>query len=209
MKKARTLPDDALLADLARQFRVAGEDVDAVAAALGWAVRDGWFRHVLSLGVGPETPRLVREAWATPHAVAVSVVSHDPAEGSALMNVIGVETLLSTFILSIAPAVVREIDGERAAVYDNGSIVSASLDPADLVIVRGLPPELGGRRGALLQALEYCRAGTALLVPDVAKAERPAVGRWLEAMAAAGGAIATQQVGKRRLATVRLEIDRD
>ena len=209
MKKARTLPVDAVLADLARLVREAEAEPDPLAAALGRAVRDGWFRHVLSLGVGPETPGLVRAAWSSPHAVAVSVVSHDPAEGTALMDVTGVETLLSTFILSIAPAVVRDVDGERVAVYDLGSIVPASHDPADLVVVRGLPVELGGRRGALLQGLEFCRAGTALLVPDVAKAERPAVGRWQGAVAAAGGAAASLKVGKRRLATARLAIDRD
>ena len=169
MKKARTLPVDAVLADLARQVREAKAEPDPVAAALGRAVQDGWFRHVLTLGIGPETPGVVRAAWTSPHAVAVSVVSHDPAEGSALMDVTGVETLLATFILSIAPAVVRDVDGERATVYDLSSIVPASHDPADLVVVRGLPPELGGRRGALLQGLEFCCAGTALLVPDVAK----------------------------------------
>ena len=209
MKKARTLPVDAVLADLARQVREAKAEPDPVAAALGRAVQDGWFRHVLTLGIGPETPGVVRAAWASLHAVAVSVVSHDPAEGSALMDLTGVETLLSTFILSIAPAVVRDVDGERATVYDLSSIVPASHDPADLVVVRGLPPELGGRRGALLQGLEFCCAGTALLVPDVAKSERPAVGRWLGAVVAAGGAASSLKVGRRRLATARLAVDRD
>lgn len=125
--------------------------------------------HVLEFGAGASTVELIRAAAALPRPAAVTSVENDPvvrdAASKALAAVEGVATV------QFAPLVARRIDGRHLPVYllDPGSFASDA--PPDVVVVDGPPTMLGGREGAVRQALQLADVGTIVLLDD---ADRPA-----------------------------------
>jgi len=74
----------------------------------------------------------------------------------------------------VAPLVARDCGGKTLPVYFFDIEQLAGSSPADLILVDGPPELLGGREGALYQALDYAHPGTVIVLDDADRASEQA-----------------------------------
>lgn len=196
-------PDDAGAIDHAarrvatarRALVGAADDADAVdvAWAAGWEDEDGWAlaldalrfltalvrrlqpAHVLELGSGLSTLALARERQLGGGRSSLTVLEHDPAFAEQSARKLQEDGVADGVELRLTHLVSRRYRGSFLPVYWE---VGARLehDPrADLVLADGPPGPLGGREGAIYQALERSRPGTLILLDDADRAQESAI----------------------------------
>ena len=134
-------------------------------------------KHVVEFGSGLSTRVL---AWACDQSAAgcrVTSLDHDPdflrlsQEGLALHDRTAAVKML------FAPLIARKIAGRTLPAYHFSRSEVASRGEADLILVDGPPRALGGREGALYQAIDLAHPGTLVLLDDAhRKEEQVAIG---------------------------------
>lgn len=145
---------------------------DAASIALACAAA-GNLRHMLAFGANAPAWRIATLAPATSGGIACSVVDHDLDAVNKATERVPVDILVARqFTISVAPLVLREFDGRLLPVYRQVEILPARDVPADILLVDGPPPELGGRVGTAVQALTFARPGSIVLLPGLSERER-------------------------------------
>ena len=153
-----------------------------------WAVRMvaalaalGQTRHLMAFGDGGDLREFAALAAQGHGAISCSLVHHDPD----LLRVSLADDFLP-FVrsrwcsFSVAPLVLRRWRGNLLPVYREAEIVTAVTGPADVIVISGPPATLGGRRGAIVQALRFSRPGTILLLPARSREDRLALASFLD-----------------------------
>jgi hypothetical protein len=122
--------------------------------------------HVVEFGSGRSTVAL---AGVVAGRGAVSSVENDPDAAAATRAVLDGAGLGEHVTVVSAPLVVRRVDGRHLPVYrfDPGDLSSAQRP--GLVVVDGPPAKLGGREGALRQALALAGPGTVVVLDDAGR----------------------------------------
>lgn len=132
--------------------------------------------HVVEFGSGRSTVALAQAAARLPVPGAVTVIENDPEVYGATRAALAAAGVASDRVaVQAAPLVVRRIAGRHLPVYHlrRGDFASAAVP--DLVVVDGPPSMLGGRQGALLQALGLAGVGTLVLLDDADRPQEAAV----------------------------------
>jgi hypothetical protein len=138
-------------------------------------------RHVIEFGCGASTELLALLAFDHGR-MAVTTFEHDPWGARELLRAANpFATNNRWFTFCLCPLVARRVHGTPLPVYDDGMAVPAVPFPADIILVQGPPSALGGRAGALRQALAYVRPGTLILLLSLRRDEAEMVEAWAEA----------------------------
>ena len=127
--------------------------------------------HVVEFGSGLST-RVV--AWASarlPHPCHVTSIDHDPEFINQTRADVAEGVPGASVTCVSAPLVARTIADRRMPAYHYSRETVLAHGTADLIVIDGPPRALGGRAGALYQALDVARAGTLVLVHDAARQE--------------------------------------
>lgn len=140
-------------------------------------------RHMMEFGGGLSTRLLAGIAATMPQCV-LSSIDHDPEFGGLAYDKLRDEPAHMRRVRpQIAPLVARDCGGKMLPQYRIQARKLASRRPADLIIVDGPPVLLGGREGALFQAMDYARPGSIILLDDAAReSEVVALRQWGEIM---------------------------
>lgn len=141
-------------------------------------------KYILEFGSGLSTRMLARSCSDAGLQCRISSVDHDPEFGEAAIEpaLPGVKVRVQ-----VAPIVARDFGGKLLPQYLLNSRKLASRHSADLILVDGPPIALGGREGALYQAVQLSRPGTLVLLDDADRtSERKAIANLQDNL---GGAI--------------------
>ncbi|HEX5365071.1 MAG TPA: hypothetical protein VFW63_00190 [Acidimicrobiales bacterium] len=124
--------------------------------------------HVVELGSGRSTLAL---AGAVAPGGLVSSIENDPEAADATRSLVRRAGLGRRSHVHLAPLVARRVDGRLLPVYlfDRDSLAPGGTP--GVVLVDGPPAKLGGREGALRQALDLAGAGTVVVLDDADRAE--------------------------------------
>lgn len=135
-------------------------------------------RRIVEFGCGMSTEVLAREVAALRDDVAFESFENDPRETAATRSKLERQGLASAALITTVPLVLRHRSGRLVPWYLFDPTRDDRRDPAGLVLVDGPANALGGREGALYQALDLGRAGTVIVLDDADREEeREAVGR--------------------------------
>ena len=141
---------------------------------------------VVELGSGRSTRVLARTARGMATPPLLTTLENDPelmGRTAAALVEDGTRELVD---LRFAPVVVRRCRGRQVPVYLLGAGARPGPGPAEIILVDGPPMPMGGREGALYQAVEFATAGAVILLDD---AHRDSEARALEHLAAVLGEI--------------------
>jgi hypothetical protein len=131
-------------------------------------------RHIIEFGSGLSTRLLVGETQRRGLDCRITSLDHDPDYAYSAADPAGNDRLT----LMIAPIVARLFCDKFLPSYRIDHAVFASQPAADMIIVDGPPATLGGREGALYQAISLSRSGTVILLDDAKRdQERAALQR--------------------------------
>lgn len=141
-------------------------------------------RGVLEFGSGASTVVLGSTVSALPEPTQVVAIESDPLHRARTEGLLTDGGLDGTVRLVPAHIVARRRHGRYVPIYhvDAQPGEDDVLRPgwADLILVDGPPLPLGGREGALYQALEAARTGAVLMLDDSRRdSERELLGRLL------------------------------
>ncbi len=139
-------------------------------------------RHVVELGSGRSTRVLAQTAQAMASPPHVTTLENDPEVVGRTAAALEADGNRSRIEMHFAPVVVRRCQGFQVPVYHLFSGVRIAA--AELVLVDGPPMPMGGRQGALYQAVGLAVEGGVILLDD---ANRDSEARALERLAAAIG----------------------
>lgn len=160
-------------------------------------------RHVVTFGCSPVTELLALLGFEHGRMV-VTCFEHDPwAAEEWLLLASPYAINYRWFAFRVCPLVARRCGGEVLPVYDDRMTVPLAPWPADLVIIEGPPPELGGRAGIIYQALKEARPGSLLLLLDVRPDEASMIEGWQRDLAAYLCALPPALLGRHRALVVR------
>lgn len=127
-------------------------------------------RGVLELGSGRSTVVLARAVSELSRPAAIVSVESDPFHHRRTADMLAAAEMCGVVHLAPAHVVARRLHGRYVPVYYLDAAVDRehALRPAwaDLVLVDGPPLPLGGREGALYQALHAAREGAVVLLDD-------------------------------------------
>jgi hypothetical protein len=128
-------------------------------------------RHVLEFGSGLSTCALGRACEDLERSATVLAIENDPLYVARARSRIADEGLQRTVRVLSAPIVVRRCHDRNVPVYLVGVDPcapgqTAALGRPDLVLIDGPPLILGGREGALYQALHAAHVGTVVVLDD-------------------------------------------
>lgn len=127
--------------------------------------------HVVEFGSGQSTVALAASTGRLEVPGALTALENDPVLRRRTRAALDEAGLLSArVVVQSAPLVVRRVAGRHLPVYHLRRRGFASPVTPDLIVVDGPPSMLGGREGALLQALSLAGQGTLVLLDD---ADRP------------------------------------
>ena len=126
---------------------------------------------VVELGSGRSTRVLARTAEAMSPAPRITALENDPDAATRTRAALERDGTSGSVELRFAPVVVRRCQGRQVPVYHLGE--GALRGRADVILVDGPPMPLGGREGALFQAVGLA-ARDALVVLDDAHRESEA-----------------------------------
>lgn len=135
-------------------------------------------RHVVEFGCGPATELLALLGFEHGR-MAVTTFEHDPWAAQELMvhaNPFAIN--YRWFSFCICPWVLRRCGSALQPVYDDGMTTSTVPYPADLIVIKPVPSQLGGRCGLLYQVLKYARPGTLVLLESVGENEAALRASW-------------------------------
>jgi hypothetical protein len=123
---------------------------------------------VLEFGSGRSTSALGHACALLSPPATLDAIEHDPAYLDLTSSVIATEGLWSGVRVISAPIVVRRCHDRNVPVYllRDGARGKPGLVRPDLILVDGPPLPLGGREGALYQALHASHAGTVVVLDD-------------------------------------------
>jgi predicted O-methyltransferase YrrM len=138
---------------------------DAVAFVAALARRCS---SVVEFGSGASTAAL---ADAVSPGGRVVSIDNDPDAVAATRAALHGAGLAECAEVVFAPLVARRIDGRHLPVYLLDSAKVADADGPGLIVVDGPPSKLGGREGALRQALSLAGPGTVVVLDDAAREE--------------------------------------
>jgi predicted O-methyltransferase YrrM len=135
-------------------------------------------RHILEFGSGLSTQVLGRACAGLRPTCCITSVDHDPDFGRKAAQAFARH--------SESPLVLRDHGGKLLPSYYLQPKRFASRRPPDLIVIDGPPTTLGGREGALYQALDLARPGTLVLLDDADReGERTALACWQASVGAA------------------------
>jgi predicted O-methyltransferase YrrM len=134
--------------------------------------------RVLELGSGVSTRVLARACAGRGAGARVLALENDPVFADRTRRALAGDGLADLAQVLLTPVVVRRWHGHHVPVYH---LTKATLDHfgrPDVVLVDGPPMPLGGREGALLQAVHLARPGTIVVLDDADReGERSALAR--------------------------------
>lgn len=141
-------------------------------------------RHVIEFGSGVSTELLALLGFDRGR-MALTTFEHDPWAARELLSLSNPFAInYRWFAFCLCPLVARLCGEDVLPVYDDGMTTPTVPYPADLLIVKGPPRELGGRAGTIHQALGYSRPGTLLLLLDIRPEEQTMLESWTSNLAA-------------------------
>jgi hypothetical protein len=128
-------------------------------------------RQVLEFGSGSSTAVLGRSCADLEPPSTVVTIENDPVYAARARAGVAREGLDRTVRVVSAPIVVRRCHDRNVPVYligedPRGVDGAVGLGRPDLILVDGPPLPLGGREGALYQALHAAHEGTAIVLDD-------------------------------------------
>jgi len=126
---------------------------------------------VLEFGSGASTVVIGAAAAALPTPATVVAIESDPVHHARTAQLLRAEGLDDSVRLMPAHIVARRRRGRYVPTYEVDATPGPDDDVlragwADLILVDGPPLPLGGREGALHQALEAARTGAVLVLDD-------------------------------------------
>lgn len=124
--------------------------------------------RVVEFGCGTSTRVLARACAQLGAPASLEAVENDPDHAAAVTAALRDDGAPQA-VVTAAPLVVRRIRGHYVPVYHPAPVPFRDATPANLVVVDGPPQFLGGREGALLQALAVSARGTVILLDDAAR----------------------------------------
>jgi predicted O-methyltransferase YrrM len=141
-------------------------------------------QRVLEFGSGMSTCALARAAARLSEPAVVTSLENDPDWLRRTGEMLRADRLGAGVDLRFCPVVVRRWHGHHVPIYHvDGDDLFAGMPP-DFVLVDGPPMPLGGREGAIYQALRLSRPGTVVLVDDAKRdSEQHALARAHEVFA--------------------------
>ena len=119
---------------------------------------------VVELGSGRSTRVLARTAEAMSPAPRITALENDPDAATRTRAALERDGTSGSVELRFAPVVVRRCQGRQVPVYHLGE--GALRGRADVILVDGPPMPLGGREGALYQAVDLATQGALIVLDD-------------------------------------------
>ncbi len=123
-------------------------------------------RVVVEFGSGASTAALARACAALDPPAGLVALENDPEFMRRTAAILEEAGVADHALLVAAPVVARRRNGRYVPVYHLGANDRPWSDPADLVVLDGPPLPLGGREGALDQALHAARPGAIVVLDD-------------------------------------------
>lgn len=118
--------------------------------------------NVLELGSGRSTRLLARLARSMRPAPRITTLENDPEVMQRTKASLRSDRTTRAVDLRYAPVVVRRCEGRQVPVYH----LDRPVPPPEIVVVDGPPKPLGGREGALYQAVGLAVPGALILLDD-------------------------------------------
>jgi hypothetical protein len=118
--------------------------------------------NVLELGSGRSTRLLARLARSVRPAPRITTLENDPEVVRRTKASLRSDRTRPAVDLRYAPVVVRRCEGRQVPVYH----LDRPVPPPEIVLVDGPPKPLGGREGALYQAVGLAVPGALILLDD-------------------------------------------
>ena len=120
--------------------------------------------HVVELGSGRSTRALARAAQTMSPAPRITSLENDPAAAARTTAALEVDGTRDLVELRFAPVVVRRCQGRQVPVYHLGD--GALRGCAEVILVDGPPLPMGGREGALYQAVDLATKDALIVLDD-------------------------------------------
>ena len=137
-------------------------------------------QHILEFGSGTSTQIMARACDELQLSCGITSIDHDPQYGVLAAQAFTAQPDSRCRVrFQIAPLVARDHGGKFLPTYHLDADGLASTQAVDLILIDGPPIMLGGREGALYQAMAFARAGTIVLLDDAKRAaEQAALANW-------------------------------
>jgi hypothetical protein len=137
-------------------------------------------QHIIEFGSGTSTQVMARACDKLQLACGITSIDHDPQYGEMAAQALTPQPGSRCQVrFQIAPLVARDHGGKFLPSYHLDVNCFASMQAAEMILIDGPPVMLGGREGALYQAMAFARAGTIVLLDDAKRAEeQAAIANW-------------------------------